>query len=188
MMDLARKGEDIMKKRWLTMALALIMVLGFTGGRITAQPAAPPPQGEKKQMTQERREELRKKIELIWQQKMTEKLGLTEEEKAKVFPLLHQYEERERALWQENRQLAYELEKMINNNASEKELKKTLKITIKALEENKHKLLEVREEGFHELTKILPVEKQAKYIVFQAHFKREMHNLIRMARHKARCK
>jgi ribosomal protein S6 len=177
-----------MKKHWLTIALALIITLGLTGGRITAQPAVTAPQGEKRQMTQEQREELRKKIEIIWQQKMTEKLGLTEEEKAKVFPLLHQYEERERALRQENRQLAYELEKMINNNASEKELKRALERTIKALEENNRKLQEVREEGFHELTKILPVEKQAKYIVFQTHFQREMHNLIRMARYKARCK
>lgn len=169
-----------MKKRWLTMALALIMALGLSGVKVVAQPAATPPQGEEKRMSREWREELRKKVELIWMQKMTEKLDLTEEEKAKVFPLLRQYDERNRTLRHENRQLARELQKMIDDNASEQELKKT----IEALEENEHKLQELREEGFHELAKIISVEKQAKYIVFQARFKHVMDGLIRRARHK----
>ena len=169
-----------MKKHWLTMALALMMALGLSGVRVLAQPATPPPQGEERRMTPERREELRKKVELIWQQKLTEKLNLTEEEKAKVFPLLQQYHERERALRQENRQLVRDLEGMIKANAPEKELKRT----IRDLEENERKLQEMKEEGFHELAKILPVEKQAQYIVFQAEFRREMHRLMQKARHR----
>lgn len=169
-----------MKKRWLTMALALLMALGLSGVKVLAQTAVTPPSGEERQMSQERREELRKKVEQIWQQKLTEKLNLTEEEKAKVFPLLQQYHERQRALRQENRQLVRQLEGMITANASEKELKRT----IGALEENEHKLLEIREQGFHELARILPVDKQARYIVFQADFRREIHRLIRKARHR----
>jgi septal ring factor EnvC (AmiA/AmiB activator) len=175
-----RKGGDIMKKQWL--AMALIIGLGLSGGKVLAQPATPPPQGEERQMSQERREELRKRVELIWQQKLTEKLSLTEEEKAKVFPLLRQYEEKRRALRQENRQLVRELEQMIENKATERELKKT----IRALEENDNKLREEKEEGFHELAKILPVDKQARYIVFQEQFRREMHRLIQRARHHER--
>jgi Spy/CpxP family protein refolding chaperone len=171
-----------MKKHWVTMVLALMMVLGLSGVRVLAQPATTPPQGEERRMSQERREELRKKIELIWQQKLTEKLNLTEEEKAKVFPLLQQYHERQRALRRENRQLVRELEGMIKANASEKELKRI----IRDLEENEHKLLEVREEGFRDLAKILPVEKQARYIVFQTEFRREMHRLMQRARHRER--
>jgi hypothetical protein len=175
-----RKGGDIMKKQWL--AMALIIGLGLSGGKVLAQPATPPPQGEERQMSQERREELRKRVELIWQQKLTEKLSLTEEEKAKVFPLLRQYEEKRRARRQENRHLVRELEQMIENKATERELKKT----IRALEENDNKLREEKEEGFHELAKILPVDKQARYIVFQEQFRREMHRLIQRARHHER--
>ena len=171
-----------MKKRWFTIVMALLMALGFSGVKVLAQPATSSPQGEERQMSQERREELKKKVELIWQQKLTEKLNLTEEEKAKVFPLLQQYHERQRALRQENRQLVRQLEGMITANASEKELKRT----IAALEENEHKLLEIREQGFHELARILPVDKQARYIVFQADFRREMHRLIQRARHRER--
>ena len=169
-----------MKKHWVTITLALMMVLGLSGVRVLAQPAKTPPQGEERRMSQERREELRKKVELIWQQKLTERLNLTEEEKAKVFPLLQQYHERQRTLRQENRQLVRELEGMIAANASEKELKRT----IRNLEENEHKLQEMKEEGFHELAKILPVEKQARYIVFQTEFRREMHRLMQKARHR----
>jgi Spy/CpxP family protein refolding chaperone len=171
-----------MKKKRLTIAMALAMALGLSGVTVLAQPAATPPQGEQRRMTQERREELRRKVELIWQQKLTERLNLTEEEKAKVFPLLQQYQERQRALRQENRQLVRELEGKISANAPEKELERT----IGALEENEHKLQEVKEEGFHELARILPVEKQARYIVFQAEFRRELHRLIREARQRDR--
>jgi Spy/CpxP family protein refolding chaperone len=181
-MNHARKGGDSMKKHWFTMVLALMMALGLSGVRVLAQSATPPPQGEERRMTPERREELRKKVELIWQQKLTEKLNLTEEEKAKVFPLLREYEERNRALRQENRELVRELQRMIEANSAEKELKRT----IKALQENDNKLREVREGGFHELARILPIEKQARYIVFQEQFRREMHRLIRKARHTER--
>ena len=169
-----------MKKHWFTMALALMMALGLSGVKVLAQTATPPPQGEERRMHQERREELKKKVELIWQQKLTERLNLTEEEKAKVFPLLQQYHEQQRALRQENRQLVRELEGKIKANAPEKELKRT----IRDLEENEHKLQEMKEEGFHELAKILPIEKQARYIVFQAEFRREMHRLMQKARHR----
>ena len=169
-----------MKKHWFTMALALMMALGLSGVKVLAQSATPPPQGEERRMTPERREELKKKVELIWQQKLTERLNLTEEEKAKVFPLLQQYHEQQRALRQENRQLVRELEGKIKANASGKELKRT----IRDLEENEHKLQEMKEEGFHELAKILPIEKQARYIIFQAEFRREMHRLMQKARHR----
>jgi Spy/CpxP family protein refolding chaperone len=171
-----------MKKRWFTIVMALMMVLGLSGVTVLAQPAAAPEPGEERGMTQERREELRNKIEHIWQQKLTERLDLTEAEQAKLFPLLRQYEEQKRVLRQENRHLVRELEGKIKANASEKELKRT----IKALEENERKLQEMKEEGFHELAQILPVEKQARYIVFQEQFRREIHRLIQKARHRER--
>jgi Spy/CpxP family protein refolding chaperone len=171
-------GGTIMKKRWFFTALALMMTLGVGGVTVLAQPAATPAPGEERQMMQERREELKRKVELIWQQKLAEKLNLTDEEKAKVFPLLQQYKERQWALRQENRHLVRDLEGMIKANAPQKDLEKT----ITALQENERKLLQVREEGFHELARILPIEKQARYIVFQAEFRREIHRLIQKAR------
>ncbi|MCJ7664257.1 MAG: hypothetical protein MUO24_08450 [Desulfobacterales bacterium] len=167
-----------MKKQWL--AMALIIGLGLSGGKVPAQPANAPQPGKERQMTQERREELRKRVEQIWQQKLTERLDLTEEEKAKVFPLLSQYEEKRRALRQKNRELVRELERMLENKTTVGELKKT----IQALEENDSKLREVKEKGFQELARILSVEKQARYIVFQEQFRREMRGLLHKARHK----
>jgi Spy/CpxP family protein refolding chaperone len=176
-MDHVSKGGNVMKKQWL--AMALIIGLGLSGGKILAQPVSAPQPGEERPMNQERKAELRKRVELIWMQKLTERLSLTEEERAKVFPLLSQYEEKRRALRHENRELVRELERMIENKATVGELKKT----IRALEENDNKLREVKEEGFHELAKVLSLEKQARYIVFQEQFRREMRGLLHKARH-----
>jgi hypothetical protein len=153
--------------------------LGLSGGKILAQPAEPPAPREERPMDQERREELKKRIELIWMWKLTEELDLTEAEGAKVFPLLRQYEEQKRELREENRRLVRELQRMIDAGASEGDLKRA----IKALEENDRKRNKVQEEGFGKLAKVLSVEKQARYIVFQEHFRREIHRLIREARH-----
>ena len=131
-------------------------------------------------MNQERAEELRKRVELIWMWKLTEELNLTEKEGAKLFPVLRTYEEKKRGLREENRRLVGELERMIKDNAPERELKGA----IRALEENDGKRQEVEKEAFREIEKILSVEKQAKYIVFQARFKHEIHGLLQRTRHK----
>ena len=170
-----------MKKQLFAMTLALIMALSLGVGQVLAQPT-PPPQGEERPMNQERREELRKRVELIWMWKLTEELNLTEEEGTKVFPLLSTYEEKKRELREENRRLVRELKQMIDAGASEGDLKKA----IRSLEENDQKLSKVKKEGFNELAKILSVEKQARYIVFQEHFQREIHGLIKKARHRER--
>ena len=171
-----------MKRQLFAIGLALIMTLGLSGGKILAQTPEPPPQGEKRPMNQERREELRKRVELIWMWKLTEDLSLTEEEGAKLFPLLRTYEEKKRELREENRRLVRELEQMIDAGASEGDLKRT----IRSLEDNNRKLKKIEAEGFSEIAKILSVKKQAKYIVFQEHFRHEIHGLIQKARHRER--
>jgi Spy/CpxP family protein refolding chaperone len=162
-----------MKKRWFTMTLALIVALALSGGQVLAQPA-----NTKGPMNEERREELRERIELIWMWRLTEELDLTQEEGATIFPILRQYEEKKRTLRDENRELVRELDRLIKANASAGELKKT----IQALAENEKKYHQVKEEGFQKLERILPVEKQARYIVFQEQFRHEIHGLLRQAR------
>jgi len=168
-----------MKQRWITMTLALIMALALSGGQVLARPSA---RGNFGPMDEERREELRERIELIWMWKLTEELDLTQEEGATIFPILRQYEEKKRTLRDENRELVRELDQLIKANASEGKLKKA----IGALAENEKKFHQVQEEGFQELEKILSVEQQAKYIVFQAEFRREIHGLLRKAKERGR--
>jgi len=169
-----------MKKGWLV--LVLVIGLGISGGQLFAQTAEPPPPGEERPMNQERAEELRKRIELIWMWKLTEELDLTKEEGGKLFPVLSTYEEKKRELREENRRIVQTLKQMIDDGASEGDLKRQ----IRSLEDNEQKLNKVEAEGFHELAKILSVEKQAKYIVFQEYFRHEIHGLIQKARHRER--
>ena len=169
-----------MKKGWL--ALAIIIGLSLSGEQLFAQADKPPQLREERPMDRERADELRKRIELIWMWKLTEELDLTKEEGAKLFPLLSTYEEKKRELREENRGIVQTLKQMIDNGAPEGDLKRT----IKSLEDNEQKLNKVEEEGFHEIAKILSVEKQAKYIVFQEYFRHEIHGLIQKARHRER--
>jgi hypothetical protein len=169
-----------MKKGWL--ALALIIALGLSGGQLFAQASEPPPPREERPMNPERAEELRKRIELIWMWKLTEELDLTKEEGVQLFPLLSTYEEKKRELREENRRIVLTLKQMIDDGASEVDLKRT----IRSLEDNDRKLNKVEAEGFSEIAKILSVEKQAKYIVFQEYFRHEIHGLIQKARHRER--
>ena len=168
-----------MKQRWITITLALIVALVLSVGQALARP---PLRGDDRPMDQERREELRERIELIWMWKLTEELDLTQEEGAKIFPILRQYEEKKRTLREENRELLRELDQLVKENASEGKLKKA----IQALAENEKKYHEVKEEGFQKLEQILPVEKQARYIVFQQEFRREIHGLLRQAKGRGR--
>ena len=169
-----------MKKGWL--ALALIIGLVLSGGQLFAQASEPPPFREERPMNQEQREELRKRIELIWMWKLTEELDLTKEEGAKLFPLLGTYERNKQELREESRRIVLTLKHMIDDGASEGDLKRT----IKSLEDNERTLNKVEAEIFSEIAKILSVEKQAKYIVFQEHFRHEIHGLIKKARHEER--
>jgi hypothetical protein len=169
-----------MKKGWV--ALALIIALGLSGGQLFAQASESPPPREERPMNPERAEELRKRIELIWMWKLTEELDLTKEEGAQLFPLLSTYEEKKRELREENRRIVLTLKHMIDEGASEGDLKRT----IRSLEDNDRKLKKVEAEGFSEIAKILSVEKQAKYIVFQEYFRHEIHGLIQKARHRER--
>lgn len=169
-----------MKKGWL--ALVLIIALCLSGGQLFAQASEPPPPREERPMDRERAEELRKRIELIWMWKLTEELDLTKEEGAKLFPLLSTHEEKKRELREENRRIVLTLKQMIDDGAAEGDLKRT----IRSLEDNDRKLNKVEAEGFSEIAKILSVEKQAKYIVFQEYFRHEIHGLIKKARHRER--
>jgi hypothetical protein len=168
-----------MKKTWLV--LALIIGLGLSGGQLLAQPT-PPPQGEERPMNQERREELRERIELIWMWKLTEELELTKEEGAKLFPLLSTYEKKKWELREKKRQIVQTLKQMIADGSSEGDLKRQ----IRSLEDNERARNKAEAEVFSEIAKILSVEKQAKYIVFQEYFRHEIHGLIKKARHEER--
>jgi len=127
-----------MKKRWITVILALMVALVLSVGQVLARP---PARGDYGPMDEERRAELRERIELIWMWRLTEELDLTQEEGATIFPVLRQYEEKKRALRDENRELVRELDQLIEANASEGKLKKA----IQALAENEKKYHQVKE-------------------------------------------
>lgn len=167
-------------KRSLYVSIMGLFLLLSSAWAIAHPPGPPPERGW--EMDEGRREELRRRIETIWIWRLCEELDLTQEEEAKVVPVLRRYEDKKYNLMEENRRLVRRLDEMIKAKAPEAEIKRILH----SLVENRGKILQLEEEAFRQLEGLLSVEKQARYILFQEHFRREIHRLIREARHKGR--
>jgi len=132
----------------------------------------PPPSFEK-------REEIRKRIELIRMWKLTEELDLTEETGAKLFPLLHKYDEKRTELHKERRGLINQLGKALENEATSDE---TIEGVLEKLNKAALAELDLMRQQREELKGILSPRQQAKFILFQREFHRDVRRIIAEAR------
>lgn len=157
-----------------TLLWLMIFSLGLSAGAAFGQPPgmAPPepPSREQMQKTRERIRTLR-----MW--KLTEALSLDEGTASKLFPILGKYEkkreETENKLRQDMRAL---------REALQEEDEAGLRAIIGRLEEHHKALQRLKDEERGELKEILSVKQQARYILFQMDFNREIRRMIRDAR------
>jgi hypothetical protein len=141
-------------------------------GRPLLKGDEPPPPFEK-------REEIRKRIELIRMWKLTEELDLTEEIGAKLFPILHKYDGKRMALHKERHDIISRLRKALENEASSDE---AIEGVMDTLEKNSLAELDLTRQQRKELQGILSPRQQAKFILFQREFHREIRKIIAEAR------
>lgn len=127
----------------------------------------------------EKREEIRKRIELIRMWKLTEELDLTEEIGGKLFPILHKYDEKRMALNKERDGIMNQLRKALENEASSDE---AIEGVMDKLEKNTLAELDLMRQQRKELKGILSPRQQAKFILFQREFHREVRKIIAEAR------
>lgn len=163
-----------MTRNIIKILLATILSLVFAATAI----AEPPGYDEiKGPPSKEQRERLRKRIETLRIWKLTKALDLDEKTAARLFPLMNRHD-RERA----------EVEREIKE--SMKNLRKALRVENEGklsglLEKlrNSHKALQgLNDEEREDLEKILTVKQQARYIIFQQEFNREIRRIIGEAR------
>ena len=151
---------------------------GRPGG--TSSPAfrdeEPPPPPEK-------REEIRKRIELIRMWKLTEELDLTEETGAKLFPILHKYDEKRMELHKERRNTMNELRKALKDEATSDE---AIQEVMNKLDKNTLTASDLTRQQREELKGILSPRQQAKFVLFQREFHREIRKIISEARERRR--
>lgn len=128
---------------------------------------------------EERREEIRKKIEAVRIYRLTEELKLDQQTAAKLAALLGSVEQKRRELTREQLETMRELHASLKaGNPDERKLKGLLE----KLEKNQKGIAEVREREIKGLKDILTVEQQARYLIFQREFMREMRGMIAGAR------
>ncbi len=109
----------------------------------------------------------------LW--KLTQALDLTEDEAAKLFPLLKRYSRERHQLLREYRQALRELHKLLREDAPEDRLREK----ISEVESYIKRMDQLRQREWEQVKGILSVEKQARYLLFLDRFYRDFWRILR---------
>jgi len=161
-----------MRKNVFKLLLLFFLVLGFTVDSV-----AEPPEGFDRPPTKEQKEKVRKRIETLRMWKLTRILDLDEETAARLFPLLNRYNKKRAGIEQNLRGDMIALRDALKNKREGR-----LRDLLERLEKNHKALQRLKDEERTELKKILTLEQQAKFIIFQQEFDREIRKIIAEAR------
>ncbi len=156
-----------MRDRILHYVLAVSMIFAVSGVCAAEQPDFDRPPGR------EQAENVRKRIETMKMWRLTKALDLDEKTSARLFPLLNKNDRRRFEAEKTLREAMQELRTALREKRDER-----LKSLLDRLEQAHVGLMKVNEEERAELKKVLTVEQQAKYIVFQQDFDMEMRKMI----------
>jgi Spy/CpxP family protein refolding chaperone len=152
---------------------------GPAGGPYDDMTGSENPQGRGKQLSEQQREKIRKKIETVRIWRLTERLKLDAATSAKLAPLISSIDEQKKNLMREHVQNMKTLRQAL---ASRKPDEGKLKAIMENLETNRRAMQELRDKEISGLKELLTVEQQARYMVFQQEFQREMRGMIARAR------
>jgi len=135
--------------------------------------------GRGKTLTKEQWEEIRKKIETIKIWRLTEKLRLDTTTSAKLASLLGSFDQQRQGIIHEQMETMREMRVFLKApNIDETKIKADLD----KLEKNQHSLQELREKEYSELKNVLTIEQQARFLLFQQEFRRDIQRMISNAR------
>jgi len=161
-----------MKRSLLAIVLFLVLVM-------PVESIAQPPEDFDRPPTKQQMKRTRERIETLRMWKLTKAIDLDEKSSAELFPILNRYDrqrrEIENALWSGMK----DLRESLRGSRTER-----LKDIIERLEHNHMALQRVNDEERAELKRILTVEQQAKFILFQHEFNKEIRRTIAEAREK----
>jgi Spy/CpxP family protein refolding chaperone len=127
-----------------------------------------------------KRDEVRKKIEAVRIYQLTEELNLDEKTSARMSSLLSSIDQKRHDLQKEQVAGIRSLRDVLRAaNPDESKIKQVLA----KLEQNRRAIQDMRESELKSLKEILTVEQQARFILFQHDFQRNMRRMIAGARH-----
>ncbi|MGB9719983.1 MAG: Spy/CpxP family protein refolding chaperone [bacterium] len=117
-------------------------------------------------------------IEKVRIYKLTEVLDLSDEQVTKFFPHLKEMRKNEQEFHKQRLEILKELKDLIKANAKEQEIAKVLD----RFQELQKKRMVAQMEEMKDLKNLLTPLQQAKFLIFQEDFEREIRDLIREVR------
>lgn len=115
------------------------------------------------------------RIETLKMWKLTEALELTEEQAAVLFPAMRQFQRQQDSIRQRQTELLQELQDALNSKADSAEI---LGI-IDEMTSLKYNDCENEADFIRKARSVLTAEQQAKYIIFEQEFRKQMMEMIR---------
>lgn len=137
------------------------------------------PQAPGEEPSEEQREEVRKKIEAVRIWRLTEALKLDSPTSSKLSALLSSFEQKRKDIAREQMTSMRELRHLLD---SPKPDESKIKIAIDNLEKNRRAMQALKDKEFVGVKEILTIEQQARFVLFQQEFRREMQGMMNNAR------
>jgi len=131
--------------------------------------------------SEERREEVRKKIEAVRIWRLIEELKLDANSSAKLSSLLSSLDQKRRTTMREQMEAMRDLRFLLKTTKPDEAKIKSL---LEKLERNNHEIQSLKDQEMRGLKDFLTIEQQARFLLFQQEFQREMQEMISGARNK----
>jgi Spy/CpxP family protein refolding chaperone len=126
-----------------------------------------------------KQEEVRKKVETVRMWRLTEELKLDEKTSARLASFLSSLDEKRRVLMRERMETMRGLRALLKTGAPDE---KKLKADLEKIEKGHREMEELEGKEISGIKDILSIEQQARYVIFQQEFRREMRGMIAEAR------
>jgi Spy/CpxP family protein refolding chaperone len=164
---------NIITRSLATAAVVAVLSLPAFAQQVPLRgPAGGPP-------SDEQREEVRKKMEVVRMSRLTEELKLDEKTAARFIPIITALNQKRRALMKENRHAMQELRTELNATQPDEVRMRT---AIGRIEKNQREIASLREKELQAARENLSVAQQARYMLFNQEFVREMRGMMEGAR------
>jgi hypothetical protein len=136
-------------------------------------------------ISEKKREEIRKKIEVIRIWRLTEVLKLDTDTGAKLTSLLSSMDLKRKDVMKDYTQAMKDLRVYVE---SAKPDESKIKMVLNTIEKKHHDMEDIRDQELNGLRNILTVEQQGRFLLFQHEFNREMRKMLAGARGPAKVK
>lgn len=126
----------------------------------------------------ERRQEMRKRIELLAMWQMMKELDLDEETAQKIFAIRKRFVDERKAIRAGLRESFRELRQIVDHppdQASEERLRELLK----NIRSKRKELMQLKEKQYEDVAGVLTLRQQAKLVIFLKDFRRRIRSLMR---------